>query len=172
MGEPIELYSDEETAFLAGEKYLDGLGTVQETSKTHAIVERPVPTITREWQTEIVLQKATGQIVFIPTLTKHTSTIHSSTRAKLVDAHKDESKDNVKVNLTFKDKHSRKHLQLNVPDRVKMYTKGAGNCISRKETVSRWSDKDRQGYDASKKEAGPLWQCTFLMISLLRCLLL
>ena len=35
----------------------------------------------------------------------------------------------------------RKYPQLSVGDKVKIYTKGAGNCISRKETNSRWNDK-------------------------------
>ena len=85
------------------------------------------------------------------------NTIHSSTGAKLVEAHKDENRVNVKVNLTLKQKHFRKYPQLTVGDKVKIYTKGAGNYISRKETNSRWSDRiygkekiDRQGYDTTK----------------------
>ena len=45
------------------------------------------------------------------------------------------------MNLTLKQKHFRKYPQLSVGDKVKIYTKGAGNYISRKETNSRWSDK-------------------------------
>ena len=43
----MEIYSDEETAFLAGvKKYLDGLGMVQKTTRTQAnIVERLIRTI-------------------------------------------------------------------------------------------------------------------------------
>ena len=72
---------------------------------------------------------------------KYNNAIHSSTGAKPVEAHKDENRVNVKVNLTLKQKHFRKYPQLSVGDRVKIYTKGAGNYISRKETNSRWSDK-------------------------------
>ena len=37
MGEPIEIFSDEDTAFLSVvKKYLDGLGIVQKTTRTHA----------------------------------------------------------------------------------------------------------------------------------------
>ena len=87
---------------------------------------------------------------------KYNNTIHSSTGAKPVEAHKDENRVNVKVNLTLKQKHFRKYPQLTVGDKVKIYTKGAGNYISRKETNSRWSDKvytiekiDR-GHDTTK----------------------
>ena len=45
------------------------------------------------------------------------------------------------MNLTLKQKHFRKYPQLTFGDKVNIYTKGAGNYISRKETVSRWSDK-------------------------------
>ena len=45
------------------------------------------------------------------------------------------------MNLTLKQKHFRKYPQLTVGDEVKNIYKRAGNYISRKETVSRWSDK-------------------------------
>ena len=47
MGEPIEIFSDEDTAFLSVvKKYLDGLGIVQKTTRAHAnIVERLIRTI-------------------------------------------------------------------------------------------------------------------------------
>ena len=47
MGEPIEIFSDEDTAFLSVvKKYLDGSGIVQETTRTYAnIVERLIGTI-------------------------------------------------------------------------------------------------------------------------------
>ena len=56
-------------------------------------------------------------IMDIPTLTKYNSTKHSSTRAKLVDAHKDENRVNVEVNFTLKQTHFRKHPELNVRTR-------------------------------------------------------
>ena len=45
------------------------------------------------------------------------------------------------MSLALKQKHFRKYPQLTFGDKVNIYTKGAGNYISRKETVSRWSDK-------------------------------
>ena len=75
--------------------------------------------------------------LYKPTLKKYNNTIHSSTGAKPVEAHKDENRANVKVNLTLKQKHFRKYPQLNVGDKVKFFS---GNYSSRKETVSRWSD--------------------------------
>ena len=90
---------------------------------------------------ELDLQKGKWSDMIKPTLKKYSETIHSSTGAKPVEAHKDENRVKVKVNLTLKQKHFRKYPQLQVGDLVKIYTKGAGNYTSRKETVSRWSDK-------------------------------
>ena len=143
MGEPIEIFSDEDTAFLSVvKKYLDGLGIVQKTTRTHAnIVERLIRTIKNGVADRIRFTKGNWTDLYKPTLKKYNNTIHSSTGAKPVEAHKDENRINVKVNLTLKQKHFRKYPQLTVGDKVKTYTKGAGNYISRKETNSRWSDK-------------------------------
>ena len=64
MGEPIEIFSDEDTALLSVvKKHLDGLGIVQKTTRTHAnIVERLIRTMENALRTEFVLQKGTGQI--------------------------------------------------------------------------------------------------------------
>ena len=143
MGEPIEIFSDEDTAFLSVvKKYLDGSGIVQKTTRTHAnIVERLIRTIKNGVADRIRFTKGNWTDLYQPTLKKYNNTIHSSTGAKPVAAHKDENRVNVKVNLTLKQKHFRKYPQLSVGDKVKIYTKGAGNYISRKETNSRWSDK-------------------------------
>ena len=142
MGEPTEIFSDEDTAFLSVvKKYLDGLGIAQKTTRTHAnIVERLIRTIKSGVADRIRFTKGNWTDLYKPTLKKYSNTIHSSTGAKPVDAHKNENRVNVKVNLTLKQKHFRKYPQL-TGDKVKIYTTGAGNYISRKETNSRWSDK-------------------------------
>ena len=143
MGEPIEIFSDEDTAFLSVvKKYLGGLGIVQKTTRTHAkIVERLIRTIKNGVADRIPFTQGNWTDLYKPTLKKYNNTIHSSTGRKPVEAHKDENRVNVKVNLTLKQKHFRKYLQLSVGDKVKIYTNGAGNYISRKKTNGRWSDK-------------------------------
>ena len=69
-----------------------------------------------ELRTEFVLQREAGQ-----TLKKYNNTIHSSTGGKPVEAHKDENRVTVKVNLTLKQKHFRKYSQLTAGDKVKIY---------------------------------------------------
>ena len=125
MGEPIEIFSDEDTAFLSVvKKYLDGLGIVQKTTRTHAnIVERLIRTIKNGVADRIRFTKGNWTDLYKPTLKKYNNTIHSSTGAKPVEAHKDENRVNVKVNLTLKQKHFRKYPQLTVGDKVKIYMK-------------------------------------------------
>ena len=121
MGEPIEIFSDEDTAFLTiVKKYLDGLGIVQKTTRTHAnIVERLIRTIKNGVADRIRFTKGNWTDLYKPTLKKYNNPIHSSTGAKPVEAHKDENRVNVKVNLTLKQKHFRKYPQLSVGDKVK-----------------------------------------------------
>ena len=72
-----------------------------------------------ELRTEFILQKETGQS-YTNQRSKKT-TIHSSNGAKPVEAHKDENRVNVKVNLTLKQKHFRKYPQLTPGDKVNVY---------------------------------------------------
>ena len=143
MGEPIEIFSDDDGAFQAVVKqYLDSLRILHKTTRTHAnVVERLIRTVKQGIADRIRFTKGKWTELLIPTLNKYNNTIHSSTGKKPIEAHKDENRIKVKVNLTLKQKHFRKYPQLSVSDKVKIYTKGKGNYTSRKETVSRWSDK-------------------------------
>ena len=70
MGEPIEIFSDEDTAFLSVvKKYLDGLGIVQKTTRTHAnIVERLIRTIKNGVADRIRFTKGNWIDLYKPTL--------------------------------------------------------------------------------------------------------
>ena len=129
MGKSIEIFSDEDTAFLSIiKKYLDGLAIVYKTTKTHAnIVERLMRTIKNGIAEKICFTKGNWTDLYKPTLKKYNNTIHSLTGAKPVEAHKNKNRVNVKVNLTLKQKHFRKYPQLTVGDKVKIYSKGADN---------------------------------------------
>ena len=72
MGEPIEIFSDEYTAFLSVvENYLDGLGVVQKTTRTHAnIVERLTRTIKNGVADRIRFTKGNWTDLYRPTLKK------------------------------------------------------------------------------------------------------
>lgn len=143
MGEPIEIYSDDDGAFQSEvKKYLDSLGIIHKTTRTHAnIAERFIRSIKKGVGDRQHFTKGKWTDLLTPTLKKYNNTIHSSTGEKPVDAHNDNKRLNVKANLTLKQKNFRKYPQLQVGDKVKIYTKGQGNYSSRKETVSRWSDR-------------------------------
>ena len=83
MGEPTEIFSDEDAAFLSVvKKYLDGLGIVQKTTRTHAnIVERLIRTIKNGVAGRIRFTKGNWTHLYKPTLKTYNNAIHSSTGA-------------------------------------------------------------------------------------------
>ena len=93
---------------------------MQKTTRTHGnIVECLIRTIKNGVADRIRFTKVRWTDLNKPTLKKYNNQIHSSTGAKPVEAHKDENRGNVKVNLTRKQKHFRKYPQLNVGDQAK-----------------------------------------------------
>ncbi len=73
-------------------------------------------------------------------INKYNNTIHSSINEKPILAHDDKNSPNVAIQLHLKSKYKRKYPNINVGDYVKIYTKGIGNYMSRKETKSRWTN--------------------------------
>ena len=71
--------------------------------------ERLIRTIKNGVADRIRFKKGNWTDLYKPTLKKYNNTIYSSTGAKPVEAHKDENRVNVKVNLTLKQKHFRKY---------------------------------------------------------------
>ena len=55
----------------------------------------------------------------------------------------------VRVNLTRREKNTRKYVQIKENDTVKIFTKGRGNCTDRKETTSKWC---KENYKVRKIE--------------------
>ena len=143
LGEPVEIYSDDDGAFKAEvKKYLDDLGIIHKTTLTHAKnVERYIRTIKKGIGDRIHFTRAKWTDMLIPTLKKDNNTIHSSTGMKPTEAHKDDNRVNVKANLLLKQKNMRRYPKLSVGDEVKIYTKGKGNYTSRKETNPKWSER-------------------------------
>ena len=144
MGEPVEIFSDDDGAFKAEvKKYLDDLGIIHKTTLTHAnIVERFIRTMKKGIGDRIHFTKGRWTDMLKPTLKKYNSAIHSSTGMKPNEAHDDDNRANVKANLTLKQKHMRKYPKLSVSDTVKIYQKGKGNYTSRKETNSKWTERN------------------------------
>ena len=143
MGEPVEIFSDDDGAFKAEvKKYLDDLGIIQKTTLTHAnLVERFIRTMKKGIGDRMHFTKGRWTDMLKPTLKKYNSAIHSSTGMKPSEAHDDDNKTNIKANLTLKQKHMRTYPKLSVSDTVKIYQKGKGNYTSRKETNSKWTER-------------------------------
>ena len=73
--------------------------------------------------------KANWTDMLIPALNKYNNTKHSSTGMTPKQAHKDDNTVNVRVNLTIKEKNTRKYPNINVGDDVKIYQmQSPGSC--------------------------------------------
>ena len=75
-------------------------------------------------------------------LKKYNSTEHSSTKLSPNQAHDDKNHMDVKVNLTRREKNTRKYVEIKENDTVKIFTKRRGNYTDRKETTSKWSKEN------------------------------
>ena len=142
MGEPVEIFSDDDGAFKAEvKKHLDDLGIIHKTTLPHAnIVERFIRTM-KKIGDRILFTKGRWTDMLKPILKKYNSAIHSSTGMKPSEAHEEDNRANVKANLTLKQKHMRKYPKLSVSDTVNIYKKGKGNYTSRKETNPKWTER-------------------------------
>ncbi|MCR9134223.1 MAG: hypothetical protein NXI08_16775 [bacterium] len=113
-GEPTEIYSDDDGAFLLGcQKIFRSLGTSQKKTMTHAnVAERFIRSMKKGIGDCMHFTNGKWTDMLKPALKKYNDTIHSSTGMKPTEAHKDENGINVKANLTLKQKHMRKYQPL------------------------------------------------------------
>ena len=144
MGFPMSIYSDDDGAFKSVVKeFFDGEGINHIITLTHAnVAERFIRTMKNNIHDRVRFNKGnwTDQLKFA--LDKYNKTVHSSTKEKPVEAHKDENHMDVRVNLTLREKNTRKYDNVNEGDKVKVFTKGRGNYTDRKEYLSKWSKRD------------------------------
>ena len=76
-----------------------------------------------------------------PSLNRYNNQIHSSTKTTPNNAHNLDIAIQVRTNLILKEKHNRKYPNISEGDYVKIFDKGKGNYVSRKETRSQWSER-------------------------------
>ena len=79
--------------------------------------------------------------VLKPSLNRYNNQIHSSTKTTPNNAHNLDNVIQVRTNLILKEKHNRKYPNISEGDYVKIFDKGKGNYVSRKETRSEWSER-------------------------------
>ncbi len=153
MGYPSSIYSDIDGAFMGKVKsFLQDEGIEQYTTLYHAnYVERFIRTLKnglfdRLRDNDNIKWTDLLQIV----INKYNNTIHSSSKMTPLQAHKDENRINVGINLHLKAQYKRKYPQINIGDYVKIYVKGKDNFVSRKETRVKWSEQKYKVIDIKR----------------------
>jgi hypothetical protein len=143
MGFPMSVYSDDDGAFKAKVKeFFDGEGIKHITTLTHAnVAERFIRTIKNGINDRVQFNKGNWTEMLKHVLSKYLKTKHSSTNFSPKEAHNDNNTAEVNANLQLKQQNKRKYPTISVNDFVKIYSKGEGKYISRKEYNSRWSDR-------------------------------
>lgn len=143
MGFPSNIYSDNDGAFQSVVKdFFDDEGINHIVTLTHAnVVERFIRTIKNMIHDRVRFNEGSWTAMLTQALNKYNTTKHSSTKMTPKEAHDDKNQMEVRVNLTRKEKNTRKYPELNVNDRVKVYFKGRGNYTDRKEYNSKWSEE-------------------------------
>ena len=143
MGYPMSIYSDNDRAFQATVKeFFDKEGSTHIITLTHAnVVERFIRTMKNMIYDRVRFNKGSWPIMMSKALVKYNDTIHSSTKMKPKDAHDDKKHMDVRVNLTRREKNTRKYPEVKVNDMVKVFEKGKDNYTVRKEYNSKWSER-------------------------------
>ena len=79
--------------------------------------------------------------VLKPSLNRYNDQIHSSAKTTANKAHNLDNVIQVRTHLIRKEKRNRKYPNISEGDYVKIFDKGKGNYVSRKETRSQWSER-------------------------------
>ena len=143
MGFPMSIYTDDDGAFKSKVKeFLDGEGIKHITTLTHAnVAERFIRTIKNGINERVRFNKQPWTEMLKHVLNNYLKSKHSSTEYSPKDAHNDKNTAEVNANLQLRYQSKRKYPNINVNDYVKIYSKGEGKYISRKEYNSRWTEK-------------------------------
>ena len=142
MGYPMSIYSDDDGAFKSKVKtFFDGEGINHIVTSTHAnVVERWIRTLKNGIHDRVRFTKGKWEDMLKIVVNKYNNTIHSSTKLKPNEAHKDSNSPDVAFQLTVNSINKRKYPNINEGDEVKIYDSGQGKYANRKETKSKWSD--------------------------------
>jgi hypothetical protein len=142
MGYPMSIYSDDDGAFKSKVKtFFDGEGINHIVTSTHAnVAERWIRTLKNGIHDRVRFTKGKWEDMLKIVINKYNNTIHSSTKLKPNEAHKDSNSPDVAFQLTVNSINKRKYPNINEGDEVKIYDSGQGKYANRKETKSKWSD--------------------------------
>ena len=145
LGYPLSIYSDDEGALNSKkiQNYLKGEGIELIITKTHASqAERMIRTIKKMISDRLRHHKGSWVEMMKVSLKKYNSSqIHSSTQTTPNKAHDLDNVLDVRANQILKEKHNRKYPNVTEGDSVKVYSKGKGNFVSKKESFNHWSER-------------------------------
>ena len=111
MGFPMFVYSENDHAFQAGVKdFFEKEGITHVVTLTHAnVVERFIRTVKNMIHDRVRFNQGSWTAMLSKALDKYNNTVHSSTKMKPKDAHDDKNHLDVRVNLTKREKNTRKY---------------------------------------------------------------
>ena len=145
LGYPLSIYSDDEGALNSKkiQNYLKGEGIELIITKTHASqAERAIRTFKKMISDRLRHHKGSCVEMMKASLKKYNnSQVHSSTGMVPNKAHDLDNALEVRSNQILKEKHNRKYPNVTEGDYVKVYSKGKGNFVSKKESRSVWSER-------------------------------
>lgn len=145
LGQPLQIYSDDEGALNSKklQDYFKGEGIEHIITKTHANqAERMIRTIKKMIGDRLRHYKTKTWVeVLKSAINKYNNQIHSTTKMTPNKAHDLKNVVEARANQILKEKHNRKYPNINEGDDVRVFDKGKGNYVSRKETRSQWSEK-------------------------------
>ena len=145
LGQPLSIYTDDEGALNSKkiQDYFKGEGIEHIVTKTHANqAERMIRTIKKMIGDRLRhFPKKTWVEVLKPALNKYNNQIHSTIKMSPNRVHNLDNAIEVRANQILKEKHNRKYPNITEGDYVRVFDKGKGNFVSRKETRSQWSSR-------------------------------
>ena len=146
LGYPLSIYSDDEGALNSKkiQNYLKGEGIELIITKTHASqAERAIRTFKKMISDRLRHNPSSTWVEMMKASLKkyNNSQVHSSTGMVPNKAHDLDNALEVRSNQILKEKQNRKYPNVTEGDYVKVYSKGKGNFVSKKESRSVWSER-------------------------------
>ena len=118
--------------------FFESEGISHITTLTHAnVAERFIRTIKNMVHDRVRFNKGSWTEMVKFAVDKCNKTVRSSTKEKPIEAHMDDNRADVRVNLHTREKNTRKYDTISVGDTVKIFGKGRGNYTDRKEYLSK-----------------------------------
>ena len=145
LGQPLSIYSDDEGAL--NSKKLQGFfkdeGITHIVTKTHAnVAERMIRTVKKMIGDRLRHYKGRTWVgVLKSVLERYNNQKHGSIGTTPNKAHNLDNAVQVNSHLIMREKRNRKYPNISEGDYVRIFDKGKGNYVSRKETRSQWTEK-------------------------------